>query len=36
VQVLGISGQPTGVWVRWPDGTERTVPPTGREVIITY
>jgi len=26
VQVLGRGGDPTGVWVRWPDGAESTTP----------
>lgn len=36
VQVLGMRRPPSGVWVRWPDGTEATVPvPEGaREVLV--
>jgi hypothetical protein len=38
VQVFGLSGTPTAVWVRWPDRTERRVPvPKGaREVDIPW
>ncbi|MEP6832397.1 MAG: FG-GAP-like repeat-containing protein [Gemmatimonas sp.] len=37
VQVFGLSGTPTAVWVRWPGGAEAKVPvPSGaREVVIT-
>lgn len=37
VQVFGLSGTPTEVWVRWPGGTEARFPvPTGaREVVVT-
>ena len=36
VQVFGLSGTPTGVWVRWPGGRESRVPvpPGAREVVI--
>jgi enediyne biosynthesis protein E4 len=36
VQVLGISGIPTKVWVRWPGGriTESAIPEVAREVRI--
>src|ERR1043165_4358056 len=36
VQVLGLSGTPTGIWVRWPGGQTQTVPvPAGaREVVV--
>jgi hypothetical protein len=36
VQVLGMRRPPSGVWVRWTDGTEATVPvPEGaREVLV--
>jgi enediyne biosynthesis protein E4 len=36
VQVLGMNGSPTKVWVRWPGGrtTESAVPPGAREVRI--
>jgi hypothetical protein len=36
VQVLGLSGTPTAVWVRWPGGAESRMPvPAGaREVVI--
>jgi hypothetical protein len=35
VQVFGLSGQPTAVWVRWPGGTESRVQVSAgaREVI---
>jgi hypothetical protein len=26
VQVMGLRGEPTGVWVRWPNGRESTTP----------
>ena len=37
VQVFGLSGTPTEVWVRWPGGTEARVPVPGgaREVVVT-
>jgi len=37
VQVFGLSGTPTGVWVRWPGGGEtKVLVPTGaREVVVT-
>ena len=37
VQVFGLSGAPTGVWVRWPGGAETRVPvPVGaHEVEVT-
>jgi hypothetical protein len=37
-QVLGLSGIPTGVWIRWPDGSEqRTVIAAGaRDVTIRF
>jgi hypothetical protein len=36
VQVLGLTGKPAAVWVRWPGGVERKVPvPEGaREVVV--
>ena len=36
VQVFGISGAPTEVWVRWPGGSESRVPviPGAREVVV--
>jgi hypothetical protein len=36
VQVFGLSGTPTAVWVRWPNGGEAKVPvPAGaREVVV--
>ena len=36
VQVFGLSGTPTAVWVRWPGGTETRVPvPAGaRDVVV--
>ena len=36
VQVFGLSGTPTAVWVRWPGGGESKVPvPTGaKEVVV--
>jgi hypothetical protein len=36
VQVFGLAGTPSAVWVRWPGGTEsRTTVPAGeREVVI--
>ncbi len=36
VQVFGLSGTPTAVWVRWPGGAESRVPVPGgaREVIV--
>jgi len=35
-QVLGRSGQPTAVWVRWPGGREQVVPltPGQSEVVV--
>jgi hypothetical protein len=37
VQVLGKAAEPTAVWVRWPDGSQRTVPITpGLEVTVTW
>jgi hypothetical protein len=36
VQVLGMAGRPTALWVRWPDGTERTVPVTADDVTVRY
>jgi hypothetical protein len=37
VQVMGLSGVPTALWVRWAGGGESRVPiPTGaREVVVT-
>ena len=37
VQVFGLSGSPTAVWVRWPGGMEArvTVPAGAREVSVT-
>jgi hypothetical protein len=36
VQVFGLAGTPTAVWVRWPGGRTQTVPvPNGaREVVV--
>ncbi len=36
VQVFGLAGAPTAVWVRWPGGAETMAPvPTGaREVVV--
>ena len=36
VQVFGLSGTPTAVWVRWPGGAESRVPvlPGAREVVV--
>ena len=38
VQVLGVGGEMTGVWVRWPDGTETIEPVDGRvaEVVVRH
>ena len=38
VQVFGISGTPTEVWVRWPGGIEMRAPvaPGAREVIVNF
>src|ERR1043166_3260881 len=35
VQVFGLSGIPTAVWIRWPGGAEARipVPPGAREVV---
>ena len=30
-QVLGLVDTPSAIWIRWPDGTERTVPVTESE-----
>ncbi|MEP6990117.1 MAG: FG-GAP-like repeat-containing protein [bacterium] len=37
VQVFGLSGTPTGVWVRWPGGmvTRTPVPKSGRAVLVS-
>ena len=37
VQVFGLSGTPTAVWVRWPGGSESRVPVAvgAREVIVS-
>jgi enediyne biosynthesis protein E4 len=37
VQVFGLSGAPTAVWIRWPGGSEMRAPvPQGaREVVVT-
>jgi hypothetical protein len=37
IQVFGLSGQPTGIWVRWPGrgGIEVPVTPGTREVTVT-
>jgi hypothetical protein len=37
VQVFGLAGTPTAVWVRWPGGAETRVPvPVGaRELVVT-
>jgi hypothetical protein len=34
--VLGMSGEPSAVWVRWPGGAEQTVPlnPGQRDVVL--
>lgn len=36
IQVLGLSGQPTALWVRWPGGREQTVrlAPGQREISV--
>ena len=36
VQVFGLSGMPTAVWVRWPGGAEArvAVPPGSHEVPV--
>jgi hypothetical protein len=36
VQVLGLAGTPTAIWVRWPGGSETrtSVPPGAREVVV--
>lgn len=36
IQVLGLSGTPTAVWVRWPGGeeTRTAVPPGSRLVVV--
>jgi enediyne biosynthesis protein E4 len=36
VQVFGLSGTPTAVWVRWPGGGEARVPVSAgvREVVV--
>lgn len=36
IQVLGRSGTPTALWIRWPGGAEQTVPlsPDQREVTV--
>lgn len=38
VQILGMSGSPTAVWVRWPGGTERRIPVSAgaREIRVGY
>lgn len=38
VQVLGRSGQPTAVWVRWPGGLEQTTPitPGQSEIVVRF
>lgn len=37
VQVLGMKGPPSAVWVRWPGGSEQRVPVSQgqREVVVT-
>jgi hypothetical protein len=37
VQVMGMSGTPTAVWVRWPGGkeTRTTIAAGAREVVVT-
>ncbi|HSD32420.1 MAG TPA: FG-GAP-like repeat-containing protein, partial [Gemmatimonadales bacterium] len=35
VQVLGRSGDPTALWVRWPGGREQVVPLSPRQSAIT-
>jgi enediyne biosynthesis protein E4 len=38
VQVMGLEANPTGVWVRWPDGSETETPlvPGTREIPILW
>jgi hypothetical protein len=38
VQVFGLSGTPTAVWVRWPGGDEMRAPvPAGaREIVVQF
>lgn len=38
VQVMGLAGTPTAVWVRWPGGATQTVPvpTTARTVTVRY
>ena len=35
VQVLGRSGEPTALWVRWPGGREQVVPLTHGQAEVT-
>jgi phage gp37-like protein len=37
VQVFGMSGTPTAVWVRWPGGKETRAPVVSgaREVVVS-
>ena len=35
VQVLGRSGEPTALWVRWPGGREEVVPLTRGQPEVT-
>lgn len=35
IQVLGRSGEPTALWVRWPGGAEQTVPLAAGQLEIT-
>ncbi len=36
VQVMGLSGTPTAVWVRWPGGgeTKTPIPSAAREIVV--
>ncbi|MFQ6046386.1 MAG: CRTAC1 family protein [Gemmatimonadales bacterium] len=38
VQVLGLRAEPDSLWVRWPDGTETTVPVAERtrQIVIRW
>ena len=35
IQVLGRSGEPTGLWIRWPGGTEQVVPLSAAQGEVT-
>jgi hypothetical protein len=37
VQVMGTSGTPTAIWVRWPGGkeTRTTIAAGAREVVVS-